>query len=257
MPTAMVQRVLESAPNDVILVGGQALAYWVAWYDIDYAEWKTPAISRDVDFFTPDASNSAPLSALARAIGGQAHVQRMQSLTALVGSAMAPAGDGRVYNVDLIHSVFGMPRERVSANAMKVDLPGGGTLRVMHPLDVLRSRSENLHALAEKRDEAGQQQFRLAIEMARAYLEDRIDALEAGANATEAQRDVLKLLRPVVDASSGDAAIKNAERYGIHLADAIPAWRIRAPAFWDKQWPHLRLRMSPGYAVPCEQRRSP
>lgn len=257
MPAAMVRRVLESAPGDVVLVGGQALAYWMAWYGIGHPDWNTPAISRDVDFFTPDASNVAPLSALAQAIGGRAHFQRKEALTALVGSATAPAEADRFYNVDLIHSVVGLKREQVDANAINVDLPGGRALRVMHPLDVLRSRSANLHSLSEKRDEAGRQQLRLAIAMARAYLEDRIDSLPGPKDLSEQERErkILKLLRPIVDASSEDAALKNAERYGIFLADALPAWRIRSAAFWDRQWPHLRERMSPAYAAHCEQTR--
>ena len=50
------------------------------------------------------------------------------------------------------------------------------------------------------------------------------------------------------------AAKKNAQRHGICLADAIPAWRIASTAFWEHQWPHLRTRMSPDYAALCEQR---
>lgn len=125
----------------------------------------------------------------------------------------------------------------------------------MHPLDVLQSRNANLHLLVEKQDEIGQLQLRLAIEVARAYLEEQIEAVNSAAKASDKarQRAVLDLIGIVADYSTEDAAKKNAQRYGIHLADAIPAWRITSDAFWQKQWPHLRDRMSIEYTEHCEK----
>lgn len=258
MPPEMIRRVIESAPPNVVLVGGQALAYWMAYYGIELGAWQTTGVSRDVDFFTTSAADTAPLSAFAKAIGGVARIQPIQALTALVGSATAPADGERIYNVDLIHAVFGLKRENVANNALHVNLGEGRAVRVMHPLDVLRSRNANVHSLPEKRGEAAQQQLRIAIEVARAYLQAGMDAIDAQATLPDVERErrLLRLVQPVVDASGEDAARKNAERHGIHLADAIPAWSIRSAAFWDKQWPHLRARMSPAYADQCERRRA-
>lgn len=255
MPPELIQRILESTPADVILVGGQALGFWMDRYGVQTPP-RLPAISRDVDFFTRDAANSAPLAAFARAIHGRPHVQSARALTALIGSAIAPAEGDRIYNVDLLHQVVGMQRDEVEANAVAVSLPGGKvTFRVMHPLDVLQSRNANLHTLAEKQDETGQLQFSLAIEVARKYLEQTLDDIAADKDGSQKSKDraALDLIGVVVDYASGDAARKNAERYGIFLADAIPAWRIESPAFWEKQWPHLSQRMSPDYALECER----
>lgn len=256
MPPGLVRRVLESATADVVLIGGQALAFWMNHYGIRQPASMGPAISRDVDFFTSNASNSAPLSRFAKAIGGRAIVLDARVISALIGSAVAPADAGRVYNVDLLHQVVGLQRERIEANAVEVPMPGSKVkLRVMHPLDVLQSRNANLHSLAEKRDLTGQQQLRLAIDVARAYLAERIDAIEQeGTAGAKGDRAVLDVIRTVNDYSTEDAARKNAERYGIFLADAIPAWRVASASFWKNQWPHLRSRMSPDYADQCEER---
>lgn len=256
MPSDMVERVLDAATPDVVLVGGQALAFWMEHYDIQQPG-DLPAISRDVDFFTRDASNSAPLANFARAIGGRAEIQDARAITALVGSAAAPAGEGRVHNVDLIHAVVGLDRDSVDANAIDVPRPGRNkTFRVMHPLDVLKSRNANLHVLAEKQDAIGQLQLRLAIDVARKFLEERIEHInhDGDAPVKVRERAILKVVGVVAALAKEDAANKNAERYGIHTADAIPAWRIVSTAFWDKQWLHLRDRMSPGYARSCEER---
>ena len=90
MPADMVRRVLEAAPASVILVGGQALAYWIDYYRIPLADGEAPAITRDVDFFTPNAAHSSPLKLFARAIGGKAHVLEPRAVTALTLRTASP-----------------------------------------------------------------------------------------------------------------------------------------------------------------------
>jgi hypothetical protein len=255
LPRALIDRILRSATADVVLVGGQALAFWMDRFGIEHRTGQ-PAVSRDIDFFTPDAANSAPLHRFAEAIDGEARIVDSRALTALIGSAVAPAQGELVYNVDLLHAVFGLDREDVIANAMEVSSPDGALFLVMHPLDVLQSRNANLHTLREKQNSLGEQQFRLSIEVARAWLESEFGAIAADPQRSVRAREraVLALIGAVVEYAKADAAKKNAARYGIHLADAIPAWRVGAPAFWDKQWPNLRQRMSPAYAKQCEER---
>lgn len=255
MPAEMVRRVLESSTMEDLLVGGQALAYWMGIYNIHIPDDSAPAVSRDVDFFTRNAANTAPLQRFARAIGGRSEVNNHHNLSVLIGCAIASAPDDHFYLVDLIHSVNGIRSDRLEENAVTVTLPDSlATLRVMHPLDVLQSRNVNLHVLVEKQNEVGQMQFRLAIEVARAYLEEHIVAIAGAADLTDPERNraVADAISAVQDYSRGDAAKKNAERYGIHLADAIPAWRIESDEFWEKQWSHLRERMSVDYADHCE-----
>ena len=256
MPAELVRRVLECATADEVLVGGQALAYWMDYYNIRMPSSGAPAISRDVDFFTRSAANIEPLKRFARALHGREEVNDIRNLSALIGSAIAPAEDGRVYNVDLLHDVVGLKRDMLEANAVSVPLPGtSAVLRVMHPLDVLQSRNANLHSLAEKQDEAGQLQLRLAIDVARAFLEEQINAITENRDVTkqECRRAIFDVIGTVDDYSKEDAAKKNAERFGIFLADAIPAWRIESDVFWNNQWSHLRERMSPDYACQCEE----
>jgi hypothetical protein len=258
MPLAMVRRVFESASPDLVLVGGQALAFWAGYYDVPEPDGLGPAISRDVDFFTADAANSAPLRAFARAIGGRSIIQEMEAVTALVGSAVATAGDGCTYNVDLVHQVVGLDRAEIDEHAIEVPLADSDArFRVLHPVHVLQSRNANLHKLVSKQNEIGCKQFALAIAVARAYLQDRIDAISGlhGLGERQRERASLSAIRRVLEYAGDDAARKNAERYGLHLADAIPAWCITAPAFWEQQWPHLRQRMSPAYAQLCEQKK--
>jgi hypothetical protein len=257
MPADLVQRILASAPPDVVLIGGQALAYWMGYYAIHAPKNTTPAISRDVDFLATDAANVDPLLQFARAIRGRAEVHNGRGLSALIGSAMAPADEGRIYNVDLLRDVVGLRRDHVAANAVQVTVQGSGTmLRVMHPIDVLQSRNVNLHTLPEKQNEAGQLQLRLGVEVARKYLEHEIEVIaqDSGMTGNQRRRAIFDAISAVTEYSTEDAARKNAERYDIFLADAIPAWSIDSGDFWEKQWPRLRSRMSPEYADMCVKR---
>jgi hypothetical protein len=256
MPQELIERVLESASTDVVLVGGQALAFWMGHYGLR-GPANLPAISRDVDFFTRDAANHKPLAAFARTIRGRAEILPDRAISALIGSAIAPAGDDRIYNVDLLHAVIGITREQLEANAVDVTLPDGKTrFRVMHPLDVLKSRNANLHKLVEKQDDIGQLQFALAIEVSRKFFEQELERIAQDPNlsATDKDRAAFDLIGDLQQDASDDAARKNADRYGLFLADAIPAWLISAPVFWEKQWPYLRERMSPAHAMACEDR---
>lgn len=256
MPPEMVGRVLACAPENLVLIGGQALAYWMDVYGVHDRLGLAPAVSRDVDFFTPNAADAESLRGFANAIGGKAELRSIHALSPLIGSAIAPAAEGRVYNVYLLHDVMGLERQKLEANAVLVELPySGKQLRVLHPLDLLASRNMNLHKLRDKQDEVGRTQLSLAIAVAREYLLQAIDAAYDNTHVSEAerQRDVFDLIAVVSEYATEDAAKKNAERHGIHLADAIPAWRVTAEVFWQRQWPHLRERMSVVYAEQCEQ----
>lgn len=244
MPPELVARVLESASKDLVLVGGQALAFWMDYFDVPPPTMTEPAITRDVDFFTPDPANTAPLRAFANAIHGRPDIRDIRALSPLIGSAVANAGDGRLYIVDLLHDVVGVDREQVDAKAVPVEI-AGALIRVMHPLDVLQSRSANLHQLAEKQNDQGRLQLRLAIEVARAFLSDQM-------KDTAEWDDYADLVHDLGNLARSDAARKNAARHGLHVADALPAWLIDLEVFRDRQWPHLRQLMSPQYADRCE-----
>ena len=258
MPPAMVRRVLESAGPDLVLVGGQALAFWAGYYDVPEPAGLGPAISRDVDFFSANPGDTQALVRFARALGGQVHLQPVQALSSLVGQAVAPAAGGQFYNVDLIHRVIGLERAEITKHAVEVQVPGSeAALKVLHPVHVLQSRNANLHQLRSRQDDIGRKQFALAISVARAYLEDRIDAIGKlhGLGERQRERAVMTAVSRVLEYAGDDAARKNAQRHGLHLADAIPAWRIDSAAFWSSHWPHLREQMSAAYAAECEQRR--
>jgi hypothetical protein len=71
--------------------------------------------------------------------------------------------------------------EAITNRAVLAESPTG-RFRVMHPLDVLQSRLENVYGLADKQDEHGVAQLRVAIDMARKFLADIASQEAAGAD---------------------------------------------------------------------------
>jgi hypothetical protein len=183
---------------------------------------------------------------LAKALGGEAVMPRTEALTALVGQAIRPLPDGeRYYNIDVIFKVHGANERLVREAALEV---GEGDLlfRVMHPMDVLKSRLDNLHSLPEKRRpdrlQLSEMQLRAAIEVARRFQQDvarRVPRDEKGRASTLPFAKFIGLL------ATGDAGRKVASRHRIHVADAIEPAAVEDKTFHLRRLPQLLPLMSP------------
>ena len=161
-PPEVVQRLLAAAGPNLILVGGQALAFWMSRYDVRAPE-EFAFISRDMDFLARSAGDKAEVVRLARILGGRAVIPHEKALTALVGQEVRPLDDEQYINVDVMFKIYGANTELVRKAAVDVN-DADLLFRVMHPMDVLKSRLDNLYGLKEKQTPLGQAQLEAAIE---------------------------------------------------------------------------------------------
>ena len=112
----------------------------------------------------------------------------------------------------------------------------------MHPLDVLQGRLENLYGIPEKQDEHGLAQLILAIEVVQRFIV--AEALRTE-QAAPARSVVLKHVSRIEAMALSDAGRKVAQRFGVHVADAIePAPLLRHAAFMSRKLPQLMRSMS-------------
>lgn len=244
-PPEIVDKLLKAAGRrGLVLVGGQALHFWMTYYGIELPP-NIPAISRDVDFLAESAANVDDVYWLASVLGGRALIPHERALTALVGQAQKDAGPDEVINVDVIFKVFGA-REGLRDRAVLAEVDGHA-FKVMHQLDLLKSRLDNLYLLAEKQTPNGVMQLDRAVLVARAFLAD-----VAKQPAQDAMRPpVLMYIKLVEHLALSDAGRKVAERFGVHVADAIdPQW-VHHTQFHVQKLPQLRTLMSPAWAIRC------
>jgi len=165
----VVHQLLSRIPQDLILVGGQALAFWIDHYLIDAAlpSGEDEAyVSRDVDFL----GTREHIALLAEIISGKTAYPPKKALTILCGQVFVIDKTAKTFmNIDVIHRIGNMSTEEVSRRAVSVSVEGNSFL-VMHPLDVLVSRVENYRGIADKRSTNGLRQIQLSIEVANQYL---------------------------------------------------------------------------------------
>lgn len=237
VPPELLERILRLAGIDMILVGGQALAFWAAYY-------RTPAptiaITKDVDLL----GTKADVERLARGLDAKAVFPHQIATTILVGQVLKDLPGGEYINIDVMFRVYGdIATEAIISRAVLAE-NSAGRFRVMHPIDVLQGRLENVYGLSSKQDEHGVAQLRLAIDVARAFLGD-IASQEAAAADDSARPVVLRHLARLETLALSDAGRKVAKRYGVHVADAIDPRAVgHIESFVGKKLPQLLKLMS-------------
>jgi hypothetical protein len=247
-----LEEILRAVGTNMILIGGQALSFWAGHYLIGA---DPIAITRDVDFLIPSPRSIGVLRGrdvdflgskeevkrLAAALQGHAKFPHERAMTALIGQVVKDLPSGHYINIDVLFRVHGdVTTDAIEKRAVNVEL-AAGRFRVMHPLDVLQGRLENVYSLAEKQDDHGLAQLELAIPIARAFL------LDVASQDTKAARPiVLGHISRIESMAASDAGRKVAKRHRLHVADAIdPQPVTHMKAFMTKKLPQLLTMMSP------------
>ena len=236
VPADLLERILRLAGIEMILVGGQALAFWAAYY---HTSAPTIAITKDVDLL----GTKSDVERLARGLDAKAVFPHKKNMTLLAGQVLKDLPGGDYVNIDVMFRVGDITIEAITTRAVLAESPVG-RFRVMHPLDVLQGRLENVHGLSAKQDEHGVAQLRLAIEMVQKFVGDIASQESTGADKA-GRPVVLRHLARIEALSLSDAGRKVAKRYGVHVADAIdPAPVGHIKAFVSKKLPQLLKLMS-------------
>lgn len=143
-----LQRLLDGVSPDMVVVGGQALAFWMRRFGISTAGGR---VSNDADLI----GSLDEASALARRMGARLMTPEKTARTALVAQLRLPSPRGDAVNIDVLHMLFtvgglkksGVFTRRVVARSIQVAWGDGRHIRVMEPFDVLESRVHNAAGL--------------------------------------------------------------------------------------------------------------
>src|SRR5262249_47261448 len=138
-----VERLLTLLGDQMVLVDGQALAYWMARFDLLVAD---ELVSNDADAF----GSIAAARELAQALHARLIEPPSRAGTALVAQLHLPAPEGMYASIDVLHQLHTMGglkksavfTKRVIRNSITVR-DGTASFRVMDPFDLLESRVQN------------------------------------------------------------------------------------------------------------------
>src|ERR1700723_3360577 len=223
-----VRKILSICSPRGLLVGGQALAFWADPLRVERPASLVSGVTADADFI----GNSALAKDLARHLGWQLWIPALDDATPQTGKVTHRTKAGAVKQVDFLSGVVGLTTKDLARRAIEMDVPEIGLLRVIHPIDVLDSRIQNLHLLPEKRTDAGIAQARLAVDVARAFIRQEV--------GTRDERAGLKLLERVVDIASDIGAVRVFLLYGIDPLKGIPLEDFRTTSALHKvRWPQI------------------
>ena len=223
-----VREILAHCGPNALLVGGQALALWAAVYDVTPPPVLAAAISSDADFI----GNVQ----LARKLG---HALKLwdfwqpapDDATTQTAKLTRTVADG-IKQIDFLDGIAGLDTHAVQRRAATITLASGADLRVLHPLDVLESRLQNLRLIAGKRNAAGIAQAHLAVGIAKSFL---LRMIEEAASA-RATFDAIERIGQIATNKNLTGVMLD---YNVDVLAAVPAERIEQPAFLTRRWPQI------------------
>jgi hypothetical protein len=223
-----VQKILSVCSPRGLLVGGQALAFWADHLHVERPANLVSGVTEDADFI----GDSVLAKELGKRLGWQTWIPALDDSTPQTGKVTHRTKSGEVKQVDFLSGVVGLTTKDLTRRAIEMEVPDIGRLRVIHPIDVLDSRIQNLHLLPEKRTDAGIAQARLAVDVARAFIVQEV--------ATRDERAGLKLLERAADIAGDIAAVRVFLLYGIDPLEAVPLEDFRTTSALHKvRWPQI------------------
>lgn len=227
---------LASLPEQVILVGGQALNFWAEYYvdRLPALQAQAPFTSKDIDF----VGSAAAARACARALGGEARLATMDDVTPNLGVVRFVDGQGTVRVIDFLDQPYGVTADEVHRTALSVEpldeaLKGSGArVNVMHPVLCMESRVSNVLGLREYQNERGIRQARVSVLCAKEFLRDLLDAGET--------RAVLNLNERIFRFATTGARKDVVARFNIEPFEAVLVDERLPPEFERTRYPQMR-----------------
>lgn len=223
-----VASILRICSPEGLLVGGQALAFWVDRLRVPKPAIFASGITTDADFI----GNAQLATRLGRGLGWKTWVPSLEDATPQLAKVTHVERDGSIKQVDFLSGIIGLTTQDLRRRALKLEVDGIGLVTVLHPVDVLDSRIKNLQLLPGKRNPSGFAQARLAIDMVGAHI--RAEARSSG------ERTALRLLERVVGIAEDYAALLVFVLYGIDVLQAVPLEAFPGSAELHRErWPQV------------------
>jgi hypothetical protein len=244
LTSAEITRILTVCGTRALLIGGQSLAFWALRYQVRPVGVLSAAVTMDVDFV-----GTADVAALLQERLGdrwKLHAATLDELSAQTAKVYTVLPDNGLKQVDFLSGIAGLDTRAAGERAVEVEADPGVWIRVLHPLDVLESRLQNLRLLPGKRNEYGVAQARLAVEVVRAFFDEQLDAGDT--------KRVFQAIKRVKRLALGPGLARTAFEYDVDVLDAVPVARIAQEKFRERFWPDVLTRLEAKHTRYAAQR---
>jgi len=203
--------------SDTVIVGGQAINLWSEVYARDEEPWRSlrPFTSRDLDTL----GTVTALLECARHTGGRARFPEPGQRTVNTGQ-LTVLLEGQPVEADFLNEVKGLNNQEIRQTARRV-LWQGLTLRLLHPLLCVESKTINLMRIQQEPEERqDHKHLLLALGNAREFL------AEQSANPTT-HPVLVRWAQRLRSLANDQLGLEAAQAHGVNYQTAIPAalWR--------------------------------
>ena len=224
-------------PDELVLVGGQAVSTWGIFYDVPPPESDMPALTADTDWlgYQPAAK------ALCRSMEQDKTPIELTLAAPFDSSANTAVAlfqrDERRLLMDFLRQITGLENKDIERLALTINVDGHD-LRVMHPLHCLISRFANLKTHPIKRAGAGTAQAIWTIAIIRRYFEVHI------ANSIHPD-EIAKSIRMIGKLAEHEPGKFCFIEMNLDALDAIPdaAVAYAGKGFVHEEWPRILKRI--------------
>ena len=224
-----VTEILHASENLAILVGGQALSLWATYYRVALPPFLTANVTRDADFI---ASVDAALAVKAGLTNkGWRFEQVAPGALSPVTAQLTLQTESGVKEIDFLASIIGLHTDDVRRRAVKLTLPNGCVVTVLHPLDVLASRLHNLAEIPAKRNAKGVAQAQLSIGITAGFLRD---------TGGRSERDFFNLIERLKNIVTHDKIAPICRQFSLDVLSCVPLDSISNENFKAIRWPRIQ-----------------
>lgn len=239
--------------ESLILVGGQAAAFWIAKYEISDPQRVT---TKDIDVFLSERRPGVAVEC-AKDLSGELVIVKEPRVPDVARVRFRVSGVE--LQIDFLRSLHGISESDLLSSKLAIvdQLASGKILYVMHPVLALASRLFNTFELPGRLTEENLSRLRLSVEAVRAYLTDQVST------AAAVRQDVLPSIERIFGLALHRTGLTAWFDYAIDLLRSIPepsnltGW----PGFLEKRYPQMlslvERKRSSGFRRLATIRKSP
>jgi hypothetical protein len=243
-----VQRILGlleplSADRSIVLVGGQAVAFWTRFLGEHSSEVAAfaPLASKDIDF----EGSARAVQRTAALLGARMRLASMDDHTPNTGIVIFLDADGIEREIDFIDQPLGLRARDIRDTAVRLIVPGDvagseAPVWVMHPERCMESRIYNAQIL-RKADELAMRQLAVSVVCAREWSRYLLD----DDPSPERSRTVLRINERIFRKCLRDMHFRAAElTVGIDPFEAVLVEHPALPAqFRERRYSQMQERL--------------